>query len=113
MAEIKIHAAKTNLSKLIARAQAGEDIVILNGNRPVARLVPVAKSAATRRFGAYKGQLAVPESFFDPLPDEELKAWEGESDDGDPLGHPRSSMVDDRRSAPVTKSPRRDGKGRS
>ncbi len=110
MAEVKIHAAKTNLSKLIARAQAGEDIVILNGNTPVARLQPIKAHASGRKFGAYKGQFEVPDSFFDPLPEEELKAWEGEGYDGNPLGHARAAVVDERRSAPIAKSARRDGK---
>ena len=110
MTEVKIHAAKTNLSKLIARAQAGEDIVILNGQTPVARLLPIKAQAPGRKFGAYKGEFDVPDSFFDPLPEDELKAWEGEGYDGDPLGHARSAVVDERRSPPVAKSPRGDGK---
>jgi hypothetical protein len=43
------------------------------------------KSGGTRKFGAYKGQLTVPDSFFEPLPEAELKAWEGNGHDGDPL----------------------------
>jgi prevent-host-death family protein len=86
MAEITIHAAKTNLSKLIARAQAGEEIVILKGKTPVAKLTAIAPPAK-RKFGTYNGEVEVPDSFFDPLPEEELAAWEGSSD-GDPLGHP-------------------------
>ena len=77
-----IHEAKTNLSKLIARAQAGEDIVICKGKTPVARLTAVAARPSKRRFGAYRGQATVTDAFFEPLPDEELKAWEG--DDGNP-----------------------------
>jgi hypothetical protein len=38
-----------------------------------------------RRFGAYKNQFTIPDTFFDPLPECELKAWEGESYGGDPL----------------------------
>ena len=82
MAEVTIHAAKTNLSKLIARAQAGEEIVICKGRTPVARLTAVAARPSKRRFGAYRGQATVTDAFFEPLPDEELKTWEG--DDGDP-----------------------------
>jgi prevent-host-death family protein len=82
MAEVSIHAAKTNLSKLIARVQAGEEIVICKGKTPVARLTPLASLPSKRRFGAYRGQATVTDAFFEPLPDEDLKAWEG--DDGDP-----------------------------
>jgi prevent-host-death family protein len=112
MTEFKMHAAKSNLSKLIARAQAGEEIVIVNGKTPVARLTPIAPSTSKRKFGAYKGQLSVPDSFFDPLPEDELKAWEGEAYDGDPLGHPRSVVVDERRPSIVEKSSSRNGKRR-
>jgi hypothetical protein len=38
-----------------------------------------------RKFGVYIDHLSVPDTFFDPLPECELKAWEGESFDGDPL----------------------------
>ena len=76
MAEITIHAAKTNLSRLIERARSGEEIVILRGREPVARLVPVQRPAGGRRFGVLKGELTVPDAFFDPLPEEELAAWE-------------------------------------
>jgi antitoxin (DNA-binding transcriptional repressor) of toxin-antitoxin stability system len=110
MAELTIHVAKTHLSKLIARAQAGEEIVILKGKVPVARLVAIAPPGSKRRFGAYKGELAVPESFFDPLPEAELAAWEG--GDGDPLGHSRAAVVDGRRSAPFAPRPGRNRKRR-
>jgi prevent-host-death family protein len=112
MAEVTIHAAKTNLSKLIARAQAGELIVICKGKTPVARLTAIAPQKSKRRFGAYKGEFTVPESFFDPLPEEELAAWEGEGYDGDPLGHARAPVVDERKPSSVQNRPRRDRKRR-
>jgi prevent-host-death family protein len=70
-----MHAAKTNLSKLIALAESGEDVVILRGSTPVVRLVPVAP-LRRRVFGALAGQVAVPPSFFEPLPAGELEPWE-------------------------------------
>lgn len=76
MAKITIHAAKTNLSRLIERAQAGEEIIISRGDVPVARLLPYQQPKPKRRFGILKGQGSVPDSFFDPLPPEELDAWE-------------------------------------
>ena len=83
---VKIHEAKTNLSKLIARVEAGEEIVIARGDKPVARVVPITEAKRRPQFGALKGKLPhIPdEFFFDPLPEEELRAWEG-ADDEDPL----------------------------
>ena len=71
-----IHAAKTNFSKLIARVLAGEEIIIARGSQPVARLVPLETSPSKRTFGALRGKLTVPPSFFEPLPDDELAGWE-------------------------------------
>ena len=76
MAQVTIHAAKTNLSKLIARVEAGEEIILARGRLPVAKLVPVRANVPKRRFGALKGLLKVGPEFFEPLPDDELKAWE-------------------------------------
>ncbi len=84
MATFTVHAAKTNLSKLIERVEAGEEIIIARGKKPVARLVPIGVPSHVlrrRAFGALKGKLKLPDSFFfDPLPDEELVAWEGKED---------------------------------
>jgi prevent-host-death family protein len=83
MAAFSIHQAKTNLSKLIARAEAGEEVVIMRGNTPVARLAPIETKTMKRRFGMLKGKIPnLPdEFFFDPLPEEELRLWEGEGED--------------------------------
>jgi len=84
MATVTIHQAKTQLSKLIARAQAGEEIVIARGKEPVVRLLAITTAKRRPVFGALKGKLAIPdEFFFEPLPDEELKLWEGD-DEGSP-----------------------------
>jgi prevent-host-death family protein len=83
VATVTIHQAKTNLSKLIARAEAGEEIVILRGKEPVARLTPVSGPKLKPTFGMLKGKMpSLPdEFFFDPLPEEELRLWEGEDED--------------------------------
>jgi prevent-host-death family protein len=84
MATVTIHEAKTNLSKLIARAQAGEEIIIARGKEPVARLEAVAEKGGTRGvFGILKGEVEpLPDAFFfDPLPEDELRLWEGEDED--------------------------------
>lgn len=83
MAAVTIHYAKTNLSKLIARVEAGEEVVIMRGKTPVARLAPIETKIMKRRFGMLKGKIPdLPdEFFFDPLPEEELRLWEGEGED--------------------------------
>ena len=73
---VKMHEAKTHLSSLVARALAGEDIVIARGDTPQVKLVPV-EVKAKREFGSMKGQFAIDDRFFDPLPEDELAAWEG------------------------------------
>lgn len=77
MKTVPIHTAKTNLSRLIEEACRGEVVVIARGKRPVVRLVPVEPPSRGRRFGALRHRLTVDDSFFEPLPDAELDAWEG------------------------------------
>ena len=80
MTIVDIHQAKTDLSKLIARAEAGEEIVLARGNKPVAKLVALAApTPSVRGYGSLahlRGK--IPDAFFfDPLPEAELKLWEG------------------------------------
>jgi prevent-host-death family protein len=72
---INVHEAKTSFSKLLERAHAGEEIVISKAGKPYARLVPLAADGP-RQPGLLRG-LKVDRGFFDPLPEEELAAWEG------------------------------------
>jgi prevent-host-death family protein len=74
VAQFSVHDAKTNLSKLIAAALAGEEVVIARGNVPVVRLAPVAQRGR-RRFGALKGRIAIDARFDEPLPEDELGGW--------------------------------------
>ena len=76
MAVVTIHTAKTTLSQLIARAEAGEEIVLARGTQPVAKIVAIEPAPQKRQPGTYKGRISVDPSFFDPLPDDELDAWE-------------------------------------
>ena len=76
MTTVNVHEAKTHLSRLLQKAEAGEDVVIARNGTPVARLVPV-KRQGKRQFGAMKGLINLDDSFFDPLPEDELAAWEG------------------------------------
>ncbi len=77
--KVNIHEAKTTLSRLIARAHAGDDVVIARDNVPVARLVPIREQTVQRKAGTLRGVVRVPKSFFEPLPPEELAAWESRS----------------------------------
>lgn len=73
---VTIHTAKTTLSQLLLRVEAGEEIVLARGKEPVAKLVPFHAPAKKRRFGAFKGKASIGPEFFEPLPEEELKRWE-------------------------------------
>jgi prevent-host-death family protein len=75
MRQVTIHAAKTNLSKLIEAALAGEEIVIAKGSKPVVRLVPVTRGAF--RIGLLEGQLGAGPDFFEAMDDADLELWEG------------------------------------
>lgn len=76
--QVTIHAAKTNLSKLIELARAGEEVVIAKGKTPVARIVPVAEGGFT--IGLLKNQLdGEAPDFFEPMADDELDLWEGKA----------------------------------
>ena len=74
MAQFSVHDAKTNLSKLIAAALAGGEVVIARGSVPVVRLVPVAQRGR-RSFGALKGKIAIDARFDEPLPEDEFGGW--------------------------------------
>ena len=77
MSQVSIHVAQTNLSRLIERVHAGEEVIIAQGKRPVARLMSVDQHQKRgRMFGAMRGKAVVDGAFFDPLPEKELAAWE-------------------------------------
>jgi len=91
-----MHQAKTELSKLVQRMLAGEEVILTRGRKrvPVAKLVavelPLPASEVTslpefkdgkRPLGLYKGQIDIGPEFFEPLPVEELALWEGKQID--------------------------------
>ena len=76
MATVTLHAARTQLSQLIARAEAGEEIVLTRGNRPIAKFVAFAPAPAKRRFGALREILTVGPESSEPLPPDEIAQWE-------------------------------------
>ncbi len=71
---VNIHEAKTHLSRLLERVQGGEEVIIANAGRPVARLVPIAPSGQ-RQPGRAKGQVVIAPDFDDPLPDDLAEAF--------------------------------------
>jgi prevent-host-death family protein len=73
---VNIHDAKTNLSKLIKRAESGEEIVIARGGHPVARLLPYALPSRHRMLGADRQTVHIDEHFDAPLPDDVLADFE-------------------------------------
>ena len=74
---VNIHAAKTHFSRLVERVEAGEEIVIARGGRPVARLVPLSRRTRPRDLGIWKGQAWISPEFDSPLP-EIMEAFEAE-----------------------------------
>lgn len=72
MKTVNIHEAKTHLSSLLKRVESGEEIVIANAGRPVARVVAFVEPGLKRILGAERGKFTVPEDFDAPLPDEIL-----------------------------------------
>ena len=79
MTTVNIHDAKTHFSKLIARVQRGEEVVISKAGKPAARLVPEAGAPKVRKPGSARGLLKVHDDFEAPLPDDLLAAFEGDS----------------------------------
>ena len=68
-----IHEAKTNLSKLIEKACAGEEVIIARGKKPVAKIIPFGDTVRQRILGGFEGKISWTEDAFDPLTDEEMR----------------------------------------
>ena len=86
MTTITLEKAQQDLPLLVKRALAGEEIMIEADNKLVRLAIcsvePRFDEATARRrgYGSMKGQFKVPDSFFEPLPEDELKLWEGRGD---------------------------------
>lgn len=74
MPVIDIHAAQAQFASLLARVEAGEEVVIARRGKPVAKLVRCGHFGK-RQFGALKGRISIDDRFFDPLPETDLAAW--------------------------------------
>ena len=76
MTTVNVHEAKSQLSRLLAQVEAGEEVIIARNGKPVAQWV-ACKPKGRPQFGSMKGLIKFDDRFFDPLPEEELRMWEG------------------------------------
>lgn len=74
--EVNVHEAKTHLSRLLERAMAGEEVIIMRSGRRLVRLTPVGEAPVHRKVGSAKGEFVVPADFDAPLPEEVLREFE-------------------------------------
>lgn len=78
MVKVNIHEAKTHLSRYLAEVEKGETVLVCRRNEPIAEIRPVKQPAVERRpIGLAAGKFEVPESFFEPLPEDLLDAFSG------------------------------------
>ena len=77
MSIVNVHQAKTELSRLLEAAEAGEEVVIARAGKPVARLVAIGAARKPRELGRLTGKIRVPDNFDDPLADDILALFEG------------------------------------
>ena len=75
MTTVNLHAAKTNLSRLVDEAVNGKEIVIAKAGKPMVRLVPVERKRRRAGFGADRGKIWIADDFDAPLPDDLLRAF--------------------------------------
>jgi antitoxin (DNA-binding transcriptional repressor) of toxin-antitoxin stability system len=79
MSTITVQDIEANPAEFVHRLEAGETIVVLRDNRPVAEIKPIAApSTEPRPYGLCAGQFVVPDDFDAPLPEEILREFEGE-----------------------------------
>mgnify|MGYP006389394521 FL=1 len=72
---VNIHAAKTQLSRLLEQVEEGEELVIARAGKPIARIVPLVPTRPKRRLGILEGQYTVADNIDDPLPDDLLEEF--------------------------------------
>ena len=71
MAEFNVHDAKSNLSRLLALVERGEEVTIMRGGEPVADLVRHRRKSGRRRLGVLAGTISLPEGWDAPMTDEQ------------------------------------------
>src|SRR3954469_14483655 len=77
MVSFNIYEAKTQLSKLIRRVRAGEEVIIADAGTPVAKLVPIELPKTARTLGSDRGKIWIASDAFEPLSGDDLAAWHG------------------------------------
>lgn len=78
MIKLNVHEAKTHLSKYLAKLKVGERILLCKRNQPIAEITALPEPLdRARPIGLAKGRFSVPPSFFEPLPDALMDAFEG------------------------------------
>lgn len=85
MTTVSVHEAKTHLSRLLAAVEAGDEVIVARGRKPIARIVPFDKLPPKKRelgwlAGDTPGRDPLAYGFWDPLPDDELALWNCEVD---------------------------------
>lgn len=75
MQKVNVHQAKTRLSELLSKVEAGEEIIIARAGKPVARLVPASVVTEKRLLGTARGQVQISDDFNDPLPKKLLREF--------------------------------------
>jgi len=88
-----VHQAKTHFSRLLKEAEAGQEVIVLRGKKPVARIVAIEQPASKQRIpGGFEGLVHADDSAFDPLTDPELvECGFGFMLDGEQVKHPEKS----------------------
>ncbi len=74
--QVNVHEAKTHFSKILARVEAGEEVVIARAGKPIAKMVRLSTLPVRRKGGFWKGMLTMSDDFNDPLPPEILAEFE-------------------------------------
>ncbi|MFI0845778.1 type II toxin-antitoxin system Phd/YefM family antitoxin [Mesorhizobium sp. IMUNJ 23232] len=69
--------ASFDLTGLPAAVEQGREFTIMKDGKAIAKVVPVEADPKSRGWGAWEGRYRLPDSFFDPLPEDELRAWDG------------------------------------
>ena len=75
MSDVNVHEAKTQLSRLLARVESGEEIRICRSGKPVAKLVPASRRLKKRVGGRDAGKIRISDDFDAPLPDKVLRSF--------------------------------------
>jgi len=81
MVKLNIHEAKTNLSRYLEQVEAGETIILCRYNVPIAEIRPIKRKAKPKRVFGLNDGFGVSPEFFEPLPEDELRLWNGEGGD--------------------------------